>query len=127
MPVDPEIGTNLAERLNGPFSLRLFLQPTMALLFAIRDGRKDAAQDAMPYLSAWMGGKDERRQTLASAWASLSKVLVMAFVLDCAFQYATGGSIRIIEAVLMAAILCAIPYTLMRGPAARFAKRKSQN
>ena len=87
MPVDPEIGTNLVERFNGPFSLRLFLQPTMALLFAIRDGRKDAAQDAMPYLSALMGEKDERRQTLASAWASLSKVLVMAFVLDCAFQY----------------------------------------
>ena len=125
--MDPEVGTNLAERLNGPFSLRLFFQPTMALLFAIRDGRKDAASDAEPYLRALMGEKDERRETLASAWASLSKVMVMALVLDCAFQYATGGSIRIIEAVLIAGFLCAIPYTLMRGPAARFAKRKSQN
>lgn len=123
--MEPEIGTNLVERLNGPFSLRLLLQPTMALLFAIKDGRKDAATDAAPYLTALMGEKGERRQTLASAWASLSKVLVMAFALDCAFQFATGGSVHPIEALLMSGILCAVPYTLMRGPAARIAKRNS--
>ena len=125
--MEPEIGTNLVERLNGPFSLRLLLQPTMALLFAIRDGRKDAATDSAPYLTALMGEKGERRQTLASAWASLSKVMVMAFVLDCAFQFATGGSVRLVEAVLMSGFLCAVPYTLMRGPAARLAKRKSSH
>lgn len=117
--MDPDISTHLTERLNGPFSLRLLLQPTMALLFAIRDGRKDAASNATPYLRALMSGRNERRQTLVSAWTSLGKVMVMAFVLDCAFQYATGGNIRIVQAVLMAGLLCAIPYTLMRGPAAR--------
>ena len=123
--MEAEVGNELSQRLNGPFNLRLILQPSMALLFAIRDGRKDAASDATPYLQALTGQKSERRDTLASAWASLSKVLVMAVILDCAFQYATGGSVRIGEALLMACILCAVPYTLMRGPAARIASRKS--
>ena len=123
--MEAEVGNELSQRLNGPFSLRLLLQPSMALLFAIRDGRKDAASNATPYLQALRGQKSERRDTLASAWASLSKVLVMAVILDCTFQYATGGSIRIFEALLMACILCAVPYTLMRGPAARIASRKS--
>lgn len=125
--MEPEIGTNLVERFNGPFSLRLLLQPTMALLFAIRDGRKDAQQGATPYLRALLGEKDERRQTLTSAWASLSKVMVMAFILDCAFQYASGSAIHIFEALLMAGLLCAVPYTLMRGPASRIAGRNSKN
>lgn len=124
--MENEIAANFSERLNGPFSLRIFLQPTMALLFALRDGRKDAEEKALPYLRALMGEKEGRRQTLASAWASLSKVLVVAFVLDCAFQYATSGGIRVLEAAVMAVFLCVIPYTLMRGPAARFANRKSQ-
>jgi len=33
---------NLGARVTGPMSLRLLLQPTMAIIFAIRDGLKDA-------------------------------------------------------------------------------------
>ena len=119
--MEPELGTNLIERLNGPFSLRLLLQPTMALLFAIRDGRKDAKEGSAPYLQALLSQqKDGRRETLSSAWASLSKVMTIAFLLDCAFQYATAGNVAFLEAILMAFLLCAVPYTLIRGPAARF-------
>ncbi len=118
--MEGDVATELSQRLNGPFSLRLILQPCMALLFAIRDGRKDAASGASPYLRTLVSQPGERRETLASAWTSLSKVLTIAFVLDCTFQYATSGNISVLEAVLMAFLLCAIPYTLMRGPAARF-------
>jgi hypothetical protein len=34
--------TDLVGRLTGPLTLRLYLQPTMATLFALRDGLKDA-------------------------------------------------------------------------------------
>ena len=119
--MEPELGTNLIERLNGPFSLRLLLQPTMALLFAMRDGRKDAKAAATPYLQALISQQtDGRRETLSSAWASLSKVMTIAFILDCAFQHATTGSIALLEAIAMALLLCAVPYTLIRGPVARF-------
>ncbi|PYG28102.1 hypothetical protein C8N36_113134 [Pelagimonas varians] len=118
--MEPELGTNLIERLNGPFSLRLLLQPTMALLFAMRDGHKDAKEGAQPYLQALLNQQtDGRRETLSSAWASLSKVMIIAFVLDCAFQYATAGSVALLEAIGMAFLLCAVPYTLFRGPVTR--------
>jgi hypothetical protein len=34
--------TDLVGRLTGPLSMRLFLQPVMASLLAVRDGLKDA-------------------------------------------------------------------------------------
>jgi len=48
--MENDVATELAQRVNGPFHLRLLLQPTMALLFAVRDGRKDAKEDSDPYL-----------------------------------------------------------------------------
>ena len=117
--METELVTNLTERLNGPFSLRLFLQPSMALLFALRDGRADAKAGADPYLWRIFFQHGLRRQAIVSAWASLGKVMTIAFVLDCAFQFATARSIAVGEALIMAILLCAVPYTLMRGPATR--------
>ena len=121
--METELVTNLTERLNGPFSLRLFLQPSMALLFALRDGRRDAIDGADPYLWRILFQPGERRQTIASAWASVGKVMIIAFALDCAFQYATTHSIVVGEALFIAILLCAVPYTLLRGPAARFSRK----
>ena len=45
-----DVASEIAQRVNGPFSLQLPLQLYMALLFAIRDGRKDAKSGANPYL-----------------------------------------------------------------------------
>ncbi len=121
--MDPEIVTEISQRAAGPFSLRLLLQPCLALIFAIRDGRSDAAAGNPPYLQRLAFHKGDRRETLATAWGSVGKVLIMALVLDCAFQFATARSVSLWEAVGMAILLCAVPYTLMRGPAARLAKR----
>ena len=117
------IANEIAERFNGPFSLRLFLQPSMALLFALRDGRKDARDGADPYIWSLLFRPGLRRKTIASAWAAVAKVMTIAFVLDCAFQFATARSIAVGEAMFMALLLCAVPYTLMRGPAARFLRK----
>jgi hypothetical protein len=44
------IWTDLVGRLSGPLTLRLFLQPVMASLFALRDGVRDAPAGRPPYL-----------------------------------------------------------------------------
>ena len=49
--------------------------------------------------------------------------MTIAFVLDCAFQFATARSIAVGEALIMAILLCAVPYTLMRGPTARLLRK----
>ena len=121
--METEIASELSQRFNGPFSLRLILQPVMALLFAIRDGRADAKAGAEPYLQSILMRPGTRRETIASAWVSVGKVLIIAFCLDVAFQVVSGNGLRIVEAGFMALLLCALPYTLMRGPAARFSWR----
>ncbi len=121
--MEPDLAPNIMERLNGPFSLRLFLQPCMALLFAFRDGRKDARDGADPFIWSLLFRPGLRRETIASAWTSVGKVMIIALVLDCAFQFATARSITATEAVFMAILLCAVPYALMRGPAARILRR----
>lgn len=117
--MEPEIGAGLIERINGPFSLRLLLQPAMATLFALRDGRKDAQEGAEPYVQSLFGSQSDRRATLASAWGTLGKILCIAALLDSAFQYTTTGTVSVLQTLLMAFLLCAVPYTLIRGPAAR--------
>lgn len=123
MTSEAGLAAEILERFNGPFNLRLFLQPCMALLFALRDGRKDAKAGADPYLWRIFFQPGQRRETITSAWASVGKVMTIAFVLDCAFQFATTRSIAVSEAAFMAILLCAVPYTLMRGPAARFLRK----
>lgn len=122
--MESELTNELVQRVNGPFSLRLLLQPTMAVLFALRDGRADAQAGVEPYLSRIFFRPGQRRETVASAWASVGKVLVIAFLLDIAFQLATGGGFSPIESAVMASLLCSIPYTILRGPSARFFMRR---
>jgi hypothetical protein len=121
--MEADVATELTQRINGSFSLRLILQPCMALLFAFRDGRQDAKDGASPYLQSVHFQPRERRETFASAWASVGKVMTIAFVLDCVFQFVSAGNISVIEALIMALLLCAVPYTLARGPAARLMRR----
>ena len=99
--LENELATELTQRWNGPFNLRLLLQPTMALLFALRDGRRDAASGSDPYLQRIFFNASERSATIASAWAAIGKVLIIAFVLDMAFQLSSGEDVRVIQSVGM--------------------------
>ena len=124
--MDHGLLAELVERFNGPMGARLMLQPAIASFFSVRDGVRDARSGEPPYLYALAFRPGERRSRISGAWASAGKVAVMAFVLDCVFQYLTGGGIRLIEAVVMALLLCVLPYTLLRGPASRIMRRRLQ-
>jgi hypothetical protein len=52
---------------------------------------------------------------IRDAWSSIGKVFILAFILDCVFQYRVYNSIGIIAAVLIAAFLSIIPYVVLRG------------
>lgn len=122
--MDHGLLAELVERFNGPMSARLLIQPAIACFFAVRDGVRDARDGAPPYLYALAFRSGERRARISGAWASAGKVAIMAFVLDCVFQYVADGAVRVIEAVFMAFLLCALPYTLLRGPASRVMRRR---
>jgi hypothetical protein len=52
---------DLAGRLSGPYMFRFFLQPLMGLIYAFRDGLKDAKAGRPPYFWALFYDPAERR------------------------------------------------------------------
>ena len=115
--METELAREFVERSDGPFHSRRMLQPFMSVLFALRDGRADAQAKAAPCIQRLLGA------VLQTARRSLVKVLAIAISLDCAFQLASQGSIPILGAVCIAFLLCAVPYTILRGPVARWITR----
>ena len=108
--------TEMIGRIDGPMSLRLILQPAMALFFAFRDGRQDAREGQAPYGWAIFSSPEHRRYLLADGWKGFGKVFVIAFILDLVYQYLAIGGFRPVQAFATACILALLPYVLFRGP-----------
>ena len=116
------IWTDLLGRLIGPLTLRLYLQPSMAILFAVRDGVKDARAGRPPYLWTVFSHPEERRHLLIEGWKAIAKIFILAIVLDVVYALLVFRRIYPIETIDVAFILAVIPYALLRGPVNRLAR-----
>lgn len=115
----------LMARIDGPMSLRMVVQPLVAVFFAIRDGRRDAKEGRSPYFWALFAEHGNRRQLLKSGWQSIGKVFIFAIVLDTVFQFLVFHVYRPLGALLAGIILAIIPYLLLRGPINRLMRHGS--
>ncbi|HXZ16392.1 MAG TPA: hypothetical protein VEH77_10545 [Roseiarcus sp.] len=113
---------NIVARPGGPMTFRFVLQPTMAILAALRDGAADARRDRAPYLSAILFGGERRGARLWEGVLSTARILILGLVMDVAYQLAFLNSFYPAESVVIAISLAFLPYALLRGPAARLAK-----
>src|SRR6266508_4038809 len=77
---------NIFGRLDGPLHFRFFLQPLMATIFAIRDGLGDARAGRPPYFWSLFTDRTARRDMLRDGWKSVSKIFILAAVLDVIYQ-----------------------------------------
>lgn len=116
------VWTDLLGRLVGPLTLRLYLQPSMAILFAARDGVKDAHAGRPPYLWTVFSHPEERRRLLIEGWKAIAKIFVFAIILDVVYGLIVFRRIYPIETIDVAFILAVIPYVLVRGPVNRLAR-----
>jgi hypothetical protein len=55
--------------------------------------------------------------------AAVSKVIVLAIVLDAVYQLIVLGRFYLGEALIVAFVLAFVPYLLIRGPVERIARR----
>jgi hypothetical protein len=121
--------SDFVNRFNGPLHLRLFLQPLMAILFAVRDGARDAHEGRSAYGWTVLTDPAQRRYLLESGWKGIFKVFVVAYALDVVYQLMVWRGLKPFEALLTAVVLAVLPYALLRGPANRlvrvFETRKS--
>jgi hypothetical protein len=117
------IWEHIAARPGGALSLRFVLQPTMSIIFAVRDGIKDARTGRSPYFWTVVSNPDKRRARLREGAVATGKIILLAILLDGIYQYIEFKRFYPVEAVLVAIFLAFIPYLLVRGPVARIARR----
>ena len=118
------ISADLAGRIGGPLTFRLVLQPIMACLFAIRDGRDDALQGRPPYFWALFTQPTQRGEMLREGWKAVSKVFVIAVAIDVIYQVVVLRWVYPGEALFVALLLAFLPYLLVRGPVNRLLAAK---
>ncbi len=117
---------NLAGRVSGPMHFRIFLQPLMAIIFAIKDGRKDALEGRPAYFWAIFTDPEHRRDLLRSGWKSVGKVFIIALILDAIYQFIELRMFYPGEALYVGFILAIVPYVLLRGPVKRLWPTKNK-
>jgi hypothetical protein len=117
------VWTNVIDRVGGPMTFRLILQPTMAALLAFRAGLKDAREDRPPYLWTVLTDPQQRGDLVREGWASIARVFVLAMIMDVIYQLIVLRFVYLLETLIVAVVLAVAPYLLIRGPVTRIARR----
>ena len=112
---------DLTARVSGPMWFRFILQPTMAIIFALRAGLEDARTGQPAYFWAVLTNPEHRRDLLHDGWKDVAKVFTIAFVLDTVYQLIQLHWFYPLQALLIAFVLAFLPYLLLRGPFRRLA------
>jgi hypothetical protein len=115
---------NLGVRVHGPLTLRLIFQPCVAAFLAIRAGLDDARSGEPAFLWTVASDPERRGELLRDAWKDISKVFVLATALDLVFQLIQFRRIYPVEAILVAFLLAAVPYAVLRGPVSRLMRKR---
>ena len=112
----------LLGRASGPMHFRLIMQPVVASFLAIRAGVKDARTGRPPFFWAALTQPEARRVLLKSGWKDISKIFVVAIVLDTIYQVIALHAFFWLQTLLVAVAVALVPYLLFRGPANRVAR-----
>ncbi len=114
---------DLVARPEAPMRFRFLLQPLMAAIVAIRDGLTDARTGRSPYFWTMMGNPGERAQRLNEGLNATARIILLGLVMDAIYQVIVLKRFYPAEAVIVALQFAFVPYVIIRGPAARIARR----
>jgi len=115
---------DMVARLSGPGRLRFILQPVVASLVGIRDGKRDAHGGRPPFLSDLALHGSCRLGLLRSAFGSIRDLVAIAIILDVVSQLLIFENVHPGAALLLGPVLVAAPYSMSRGIANRIARKR---
>jgi hypothetical protein len=115
---------NLIGRTSGPMNFRLILQPTVAIVIAIRAGLNDAREGRPAFFWADLWNRSSRSEMLQHVRKDVGKVFIIAAVLDSVYQLIVHRGVYVLELLITATVLAIVPYVLVRGPVNLIARRK---
>jgi hypothetical protein len=105
----------LTAMLGGPGRFRFIIQPLVALLLGIRDGRRDAKDGRPAYLISVFFVREGRRKALEDGIRAFGKPFVIAVVMDSVVQFYLFHNVRLGSALVVGTLLIALPYSIARG------------
>ena len=115
--------TGLSDRVGGPMTFRIILQPLMAGLLAVRAGLRDAREGRPPYFWTILTDSSQRAELIRQGWKSVARVFVLAIVMDVIYQLIVLRWIYPGETLIVAIALAVLPYLVLRGPVNRLVRR----
>jgi len=107
----------------GPLAFRFILQPLMVTILAILDGLKDAREGRSPYTWTILTDPAHRASYLREGLKRVSRVIVLALVMDAIYQFIVLRRFYPGEALVTVFVVAVFPYLLIRGPIARLVRR----
>lgn len=113
---------DLLGRAEGPMNWRFVVQPSVAVVIAMRDALRDSREGGRPYLWAVFTHAGHRRELLRDGMKRIARLFVLACVVDVVYQLAFRNGFHPLEALATAVILALVPYLLLRGPVYRFVR-----
>lgn len=116
------IWRELLARPDGPMAFRIYLQPTMAVIYAIVGGLKDAREHRPPYFWAIFTDPSHRAELLRDGWKSVRNVFLLAIGMDLVYQITVLKGLRPAQGLLVACGVALLPYLIVRGPVNRLAR-----
>ncbi len=117
--------TDILDRPGGPMTFRFILQPTMAIIAALRDGFHDARLGRRPYVWALIHGVRDSQGRSGRLWegiVSTARILILGVVMDILYQWKVLDTFYPGQSAVIAILLAFIPYLLLRGPFERIAR-----
>ena len=112
----------LLGRASGPLHLRLVIMPTVVTILAIRAGLRDARVGEPAFLWGIISDASQRRQRMLAAWRDVTRIFIVALVLDTVYQLMVLRAYYVVQALIVAVACAIVPYVLVRGPATRLAR-----
>jgi len=102
------------------------VQPTVAVLLGLRDGKRDSRTAHPPFLLGLVLQGAHRRALWGSAVASVRDLVAIAIILDVISQLLIFREVHPGAALLLGPILIAVPYSISRALTNRNASGRTQ-
>ncbi len=119
--VNERFWSNMLGRLQGPMTMRIYLQPSFAFIAALKDGIRDArfGHKAFFWTALWDPGEQPGR--LREGLMATSQMALIGLAMDIIYQFRVFDRFYPVEAVMM--VLAARRHSVLRLPMAGRARR----
>jgi hypothetical protein len=115
------IWIQILERPVGPLKFRFILQPAMAAVAALRDGRRDARTNRAPYVRTLLLEPAKRIGLANEGLNATAKIIIVGILMDVVYQFLVLKYFHPTEALIVALLLAYLPYVILRGLVTRIA------